>query len=87
MIIKQKWAALNGFNDIEAWCDYRRLGLPADIPVSNNPAATTRRIPVRMPYPQSEYNYNPENVGAEGNISQFTSKVFWDVKDVPIATN
>ena len=87
LIIKQKWAALNGFNDIEAWCDYRRLGLPADIPVSNNPAATTRRIPVRMPYPQSEYNYNPENVGAEGNISQFTSRVFWDVKDVPLATN
>jgi len=87
LIIKQKWSSLNGFNDIEAWCDYRRLGLPADIPVSNNPAATTRRIPVRMPYPQSEYNYNPDNVGAEGTISQFTSKVFWDVKDVPIAKN
>jgi hypothetical protein len=80
LIIKQKWAALNGFNDIEAWCDYRRLGLPADIPISNNPAATTRKIPVRMPYPQSEYNYNPENVNAEGTISQFTSRVFWDVK-------
>jgi hypothetical protein len=80
LIIKQKWAALNGFNDIEAWCDYRRLGLPADIPISTNPAATTRKIPVRMPYPQSEYNYNPENVGAEGIINQFTSKVFWDVK-------
>ncbi|WP_342646879.1 SusD/RagB family nutrient-binding outer membrane lipoprotein [Mucilaginibacter sp. CSA2-8R] len=80
LIIKQKWASLNGFNDIEAWCDYRRLGLPADIPISNNPAATTRKIPVRMPYPQSEYNYNPENVGAEGIISQFTSRVFWDVK-------
>jgi len=80
LIIKQKWASLNGFNDIEAWCDYRRLGLPADIPISNNSAATTRKIPVRMPYPQSEYNYNPQNVAAEGLISQFTSKVFWDVK-------
>ncbi|MDB5025946.1 MAG: hypothetical protein JWP78_3701 [Mucilaginibacter sp.] len=80
LIIKQKWASLNGFNDIEAWCDYRRLGLPADIPISNNPAATTLKIPVRMPYPQSEYNYNPDNVGAEGIISQFNSRVFWDVK-------
>ncbi len=80
LIIKQKWAAANGFNDIESWCDYRRLGLPADIPISNNPAATTRKIPVRMPYPQSEYSYNPDNVLAEGNISQFTSRVFWDVK-------
>ncbi|QJD97260.1 SusD/RagB family nutrient-binding outer membrane lipoprotein [Mucilaginibacter robiniae] len=80
LIIKQKWASLNGFNDIESWCDYRRLGLPADIPISNNPTATTRKIPVRMPYPQSEYNYNPQNVAAEGAISQFTSRVFWDVK-------
>lgn len=80
LIIKQKWAAANGFNDIESWCDYRRLGLPADIPISNNPAATTRKIPVRMPYPQSEYSYNPDNVLAEGTISQFTSRVFWDVK-------
>lgn len=80
LIIKQKWASLNGFNDIEAWCDYRRLGLPADIPISNNPAATTQKIPVRMPYPQSEYNYNPDNVLAEGSINQFTSRVFWDVK-------
>lgn len=80
LIIKQKWASLNGFNDIESWCDYRRLGLPADIPISNNTAATTRKIPVRMPYPQSEYNYNPDNVGAQGVISQFTSRVFWDVK-------
>ncbi|WDF54417.1 SusD/RagB family nutrient-binding outer membrane lipoprotein [Mucilaginibacter sp. KACC 22063] len=80
LIIRQKWAALNGFNDIEAWSDYRRLGLPADIPISNNPAATTRKIPVRMPYPQSEYNYNSQNVIAEGTINQFTSRVFWDVK-------
>ena len=80
LIIKQKWAAANGFNDIESWCDYRRLGLPADIPISNNPAATTRKIPVRMPYPQSEYSYNPDNVLAEGTISQFTSRIFWDVK-------
>jgi hypothetical protein len=80
LIIKQKWAAMNGFNDIESWCDYRRLGLPADIPISNNPAATTRKVPVRMPYPQSEYNYNPDNALAEGTISQFTSRVFWDVK-------
>jgi len=80
LIIKQKWAAANGFNDIESWCDYRRLGLPADIPISDNPAATTRKIPVRMPYPQNEYSYNPDNVSAEGTISQFTSRVFWDVK-------
>lgn len=79
LIITQKWAAMNGINDIESWSDFRRLNIPADIPVSTNPAATTRIIPVRMLYPQSEYNYNPDNVLKQGNISQFTSKVFWDV--------
>jgi preprotein translocase subunit Sss1 len=79
LIMTQKWAAMNGINDIESWSDYRRLNIPADIPVSNNPAASTRKIPVRMLYPQSEYNYNPDNVLAQGPISQFTSKIFWDV--------
>jgi hypothetical protein len=79
LIMTQKWAAMNGINDIESWSDYRRLNIPADIPISNNPAATTRKVPVRMLYPQSEYNYNPDNVLAQGTISQFTSRIFWDV--------
>jgi len=79
LIITQKWAAMNGINDMESWADFRRLNIPADIPVSDNPAATTRKIPVRMLYPQSEYNYNPDNVLAQGQISQFTSRIFWDV--------
>ncbi len=36
-------------------------------------------IPIRYLYPQTEYNYNPANVGQEGSISQFTSRVFWDL--------
>ena len=79
LIMTQKWAAMNGINDIESWSDYRRLNIPSDIPISNNPAATVRKVPVRMLYPQSEYNYNPDNVLAQGAISQFTSRIFWDV--------
>lgn len=79
LIMTQKWAAMNGINDIESWSDYRRLNIPADIPISNNPAASIRQVPVRMLYPQSEYNYNPDNVLAQGAISQFTSRIFWDV--------
>jgi hypothetical protein len=78
-IMTQKWAAMNGINDMESWADYRRLNIPADVPISNNPAATVRKIPVRMLYPQSEYNYNPDNVLAQGTISQFTSRIFWDI--------
>lgn len=79
LIMTQKWAAMNGINDIESWSDYRRLHIPADIPISNNPAASIRKVPVRMLYPQSEYNYNPDNVLAQGTISQFTNRIFWDV--------
>ena len=79
LIMTQKWAAMNGINDMETWADFRRLNIPSDIPVSNNPAATVRKIPVRLLYPQSEYNYNPDNVLAQGTISQFTSRIFWDV--------
>ncbi|OIN57963.1 SusD/RagB family nutrient-binding outer membrane lipoprotein [Arsenicibacter rosenii] len=75
-IITQKWASLNGFSPYEAWSDYRRLGLPA-VPVSRDPSVTVRQIPVRLLYPQSEYSYNGTNVQAQGQISQFTTKVFW----------
>ncbi|MEN0053809.1 MAG: SusD/RagB family nutrient-binding outer membrane lipoprotein [Mucilaginibacter sp.] len=79
LIMTQKWAAMNGINDMESWADFRRLNIPSDIPVSDNPAAIVRKIPVRMLYPQSEYNYNPDNVLAQGTISQFTSRIFWDI--------
>lgn len=80
LIIKQKWAAMNGTNDIEPWSDYRRLEMPADMPISIASAVTTKKIPVRVLYPQNEYNYNATNVAAEGTINQFTSRLFWDVK-------
>ena len=75
-IITQKWASLNGWSPFEAWSDYRRLGLPA-VPISLDPSTSVKQIPVRLFYPQSEYNYNGANVQAQGNINQFTSKIFW----------
>ena len=75
-IITQKWASLNGWSPFEAWSDYRRLGLPA-VPISQDPSTSVKQIPVRLFYPQSEYNYNSVNVQAQGNINQFTSKIFW----------
>lgn len=80
LIIKQKWAAMNGTNDIEPWTDYRRLELPADMPISKASTVTTQKIPVRVLYPQTEYNTNRANVTAEGTINQFTTRIFWDVK-------
>jgi hypothetical protein len=75
-IVTQKWASLNGWSPFEAWSDYRRLGVPA-VPISQDPSTSVKQIPVRLFYPQSEYNYNSAVVKAQGNISQFTSKIFW----------
>ena len=76
-VITQKWASLNGWSPFEAWSDYRRLGLPA-VPISQDPSTSVKQIPVRLLYPQSEYNYNGTVVKAQGQISQFTSKIFWE---------
>ncbi len=77
-IIRQKWIAEDGVQPFEAWCDYRRLRLPADIPISVSsyklPGAV---IPARILYPESEYETNTANVNAEGAIDSQTSKVFW----------
>ncbi|MCY7310203.1 MAG: SusD/RagB family nutrient-binding outer membrane lipoprotein [Chitinophagaceae bacterium] len=54
-------------------------GFSAGPKISVAPQNTSRVIPVRYLYPQTEYNYNSANVGAQGAINQFTSRVFWDL--------
>lgn len=76
-IITQKWAAMNMFDPIEAWDDWRKLGIPAGLPVSIYPGTIAPHVPYRILYPVSEYNYNSENVAKEGTISNITSKIFW----------
>ena len=79
-IIRQKWVAMNGVTPFEVWSDYRRLKLPADIPLSTSsyldvaPAA----VPVRILYPTSEYQTNAVNVNAQGAINYHSSVVFWN---------
>jgi len=56
------------------------VGYDPGPPISVSPQNTSTVIPVRLLYPQTEYNYNGANVGAQGTINQFTSRVFWDIK-------
>lgn len=91
-IICQKWFALNALAPFEVWSDYRRVpyegnthfvyGAPGGYTpgpaISVAPQNTATEIPVRLLYPQNEYNYNAANVGGEGTIDQFNSKIFWD---------
>lgn len=76
LIIRQKWAALNTIDPLEVWNDYRRLGLPADIPVSVFPGSGDV-IPVRLLYPQREYDVNGVSTPKLPTNAQFTSKIWW----------
>jgi hypothetical protein len=86
-ILSQKWFALNSIAPYEVWTDYRRTGIVYGEPVdyeagptiSVDPNNTKTTIPVRLFYPQNEYNYNAANVAAEGTIDVFTTKIFWDL--------
>ena len=78
VIAWQKYFAFNGNNHLEIWNDYRRLDV-ITIPFSVDPGRASNPIPVRLLYPDTEYNFNATNVGTQGTINAFTSKVFWDL--------
>ncbi|MEP6582716.1 MAG: SusD/RagB family nutrient-binding outer membrane lipoprotein [Ginsengibacter sp.] len=77
LIVTQKYLAMVGVNNFEAWADYRRLGVP-NVPLSLSPSRGTNKIPLRLKYPQDEFNYNNANVSAEGDPNPQTSGIFWD---------
>jgi hypothetical protein len=75
LIIRQKWIAETWINELVPYNDYRRLHLPADVPLSTSPYSTGI-LPARLMYPQREISVNGENVSAQGNITPGT-KVWW----------
>jgi Starch-binding associating with outer membrane len=86
-IISQKWFALNGIAAFEVWNDFRRTDIKYGVasgftqgPVlSIYPGRTSNKLPVRLFYPQNEYNFNAANVATQGTINVFTNKIFWDI--------
>jgi hypothetical protein len=79
-IMRQKYIANNQINPFETYCDYRRLHLPADLPLSISPFLDQlpASIPIRFLYPTSEYNNNTANVNAQGSIDYHKTPVFWN---------
>lgn len=82
-IIMQKWAALNGSSNEEAYNDWRRTydgtkGYPLVI-LSVSPSNTKTHMPFRYYYPTSESNYNADAYNAAGGttIDPFSNKIFW----------
>ena len=86
-ILSQKWFAMNSIAPYETWTDFRRTGIVYGIgsgydagpTLSVDPNRTKTSIPVRLFYPQNEYNYNATNVGKEGTLNVFTGRLFWDL--------
>ncbi|TDW99138.1 SusD/RagB family nutrient-binding outer membrane lipoprotein [Dinghuibacter silviterrae] len=84
-IIMQKWIAWAVLNPMISWNDYRRFqdmtnpdgttGWP-DVPLSQDPNNKATHLPYRVLYPNSEYQLNATNVGAQGTVTA-DSKIFW----------
>lgn len=81
MINTQFWAATL-FNEYEAWCNWRRTGLPALVPVNYLGNITNGTIPRRLPYPLSEASSNAANYKAAQTAipggDKMTSRMWWD---------
>ena len=75
-IITQKYIALSIFGAFEAFNEERRTGYP-NVPVSIYPPANYPNQITRIFYPFVEYQTNAANVGAQGTINIFSSKIFW----------
>ena len=86
-IMNGKWFALNGIAPLEIWNDYRRndkalgentmpfFGLSTGPAISQLTSNTHTTLPLRLYYPQSEFNYNKDNVKT---VDPFADKIFWD---------
>ncbi len=77
-IITQKWAALNGISNAEAWNDWRRTGFP-NVPGTVSPTTTEHHMPYRYYYPLEEPTDNEAAWLAAGGdkVNPFTDKIFW----------
>jgi hypothetical protein len=77
VVLFQKYLALNGTAPLESWTSYRSNGAFPTIPLSLFPGRTSQTLPVRLQYPQREYDLNTAAVQANGSVNQFTSKIWW----------
>ena len=75
-IITQKYFALAGFQNFEAWNEWRRTGYPNFFIVSKGSVIGNGLMPQRLIYPNSEATSNANFPG----IKPLTDRVWWDVK-------
>jgi hypothetical protein len=68
-IMRQKYISYFMFNPIEAFNDMRRTGVPA--------TTSTRRNVIRLPYPNTEANRNPNTPKDINEATIYTTPVWW----------
>jgi len=76
-LLTQEWAALNMYDPVTSWNNWKRLKIPASLPVSIYPGTAAAHIPIRLIYPTSEYTANSANVLAQGTVDIINGKIFW----------
>lgn len=75
LIITQKWIAMNGSQNFEAWTEFRRTDYPSFFQTSTSSVLSAGQFPRRFMWPDAEVTTNP-NVPS-GNV--VTTKLWWDV--------
>jgi len=74
VILTQKWIAMTGNQNFEAWTEWRRTGIPSFFQPSLTSVLGTGVFPKRMVYPSSEVTSNTNFPG----IKTVTVNVWWD---------
>lgn len=75
VVLKQAWFS-NMANGIEIYTTFRRNALPRTI---DAPATRVRQFALRLPYPEVEFNLNP-NAASYRTVVFDQDALFWDVK-------
>ena len=59
--------------------DFAGIDFPVGPAISKSPSNTKNEIPLRLLYPQSEYQFNAQNVGSQPSAGSYPfARIFWD---------
>ncbi len=71
----QKWIAMCGTQNMESWCEVRRLNYPVLKASKATELGNPTDLPARIPYPSNEETGNSNFPGQK----DITEKLFWDL--------
>jgi hypothetical protein len=73
-ILTQKWVAMGGNQNFEAWAEWRRTRIPA-FTTSATTVLAPNTFPARLVYPSNEVTSNTKFPG----VKPLTTKLWWDL--------